>query len=111
MAVSVEALVFIVIGRSCSEGCGFGSHCRPDSFLRFYSRPIMYGVVGSLILSEVLGPSSWVKIPARASGFDRVMTLSKSCTYERALANQAIHPLVVGKLVQAICRGVIIPVR
>ena len=41
MAVSVEALVFIVIGRSCSEGCGFDSHCRPSSFLRFNSRPIM----------------------------------------------------------------------
>ena len=25
VAVSVEALVFIVIGRSCSEGCGFHS--------------------------------------------------------------------------------------
>ena len=51
VAVSVEALVFIVIGRSRSEGCGFDSHCRPDSFLRFNSRPIMYGVVGSLVLN------------------------------------------------------------
>ena len=48
VAVSVEALAFIV---SCSDGCGFDSHCRPGSFLRFNSRPIMYGAVGSLILS------------------------------------------------------------
>ena len=41
MAVSVEALVFIVIGRSCSEGCVFDSHCRPSGFLRINSRPIM----------------------------------------------------------------------
>ena len=39
--ISVEALVFIVIGRSCSEGYGFDSHCRAGSFLRFNSRPIM----------------------------------------------------------------------
>ena len=32
VAVSVEALVFIVNGRSCSEGCGFDSHCRPGIF-------------------------------------------------------------------------------
>ena len=49
--VWVEALVFIVIGRSCSEGYGFDFHCRPGSFLRFNSRPIMYGAVGSLVLS------------------------------------------------------------
>ena len=48
VAVSVEALVFIVIGRSCSEGRGFDSHCRPGSFLSFNSRPIMYGAVGYL---------------------------------------------------------------
>ena len=41
VAVLVEALVFIVIGRSCSEGCWFDSHSRPGSFLRFNSRPIM----------------------------------------------------------------------
>ena len=105
MVVSVEALDFIVIGRSCSEGCGFESHCRPGSFLRFNYRPIMYGAVGSLVSSGVLGLSTWVKIPVRASGFDRVMTLSKSCTYTCALANQAIHPLGVGKLVTAICLG------
>ena len=51
VAVLVEALVFIVIGRSCSEGCGFDSHCWSGSFLRFNSRPIMYGAVGSLTLS------------------------------------------------------------
>ena len=39
MAVLVEVLVFIVIGRSCSEGCGFVSYYRLGSFLRF-SRPI-----------------------------------------------------------------------
>ena len=32
VAVSVEALVFIVIGRSCSEGCRFDSYYRPGSF-------------------------------------------------------------------------------
>ena len=58
VAVSVEALVFIVIGRSCSEGCGFDSHCRPGSFLRFNYRPIMYGAVGSLVLSW-----SWTRQP------------------------------------------------
>ena len=58
MAVSVEALVFIVIGHSCSEGCVFDSHCQPGSFLRFNSRPIMYGAVGSLVL--VLDPTTWV---------------------------------------------------
>ena len=41
MADSVEALVFIVIGCSCSEGCGYDSHCRLGSFLRFNSRSIM----------------------------------------------------------------------
>ena len=41
VTVSVEALVSIVIGRSCLEGCGFDSHYRPGSFLRFNSRPIM----------------------------------------------------------------------
>ena len=59
--VSVEPLVFIVIGRSCSEGCGFDSHCRPGSFLRFNSRPIMYGAVGSMIYIElVLDTTTWV---------------------------------------------------
>ena len=56
-------LVFIVIGRSCSEICGFDSPCRPDSFLRFNSRPIMYGAVGSLVSNGVLGPSTWIKFP------------------------------------------------
>ena len=41
IAVSAEALVFIVIGRSGSEGYEFDSHCRPGSFLRFNSRPMM----------------------------------------------------------------------
>ena len=48
---TVEALVFIVIGRICSKGCGIDSHCRPGSFLRFNSRPIMYVAFGSLVLS------------------------------------------------------------
>ena len=30
VAVSIEALVFIVIGGSCSEGCEFDSHYRPS---------------------------------------------------------------------------------
>ena len=76
VAVSVEALVFIVIGRSCSEGCGFDSHCRSASFLRFNSRPIMYGAVGSLVLSW-----SWTVnlglFPSRASGLNCVITLGK----------------------------------
>ena len=41
MAVSVEALV-IVIDRSCSEGCGFDSRCRPGSFLRFNSARLFH---------------------------------------------------------------------
>ena len=44
-------------------------------------------------------------IPARAAEFNCVMTLSKLCTYTCAIASQAIHPFVVGKLVPAICRG------
>ena len=60
MAVSVEALLFIVIGRSCSKGCGLDFHCRPGSFLRFNSRPIMYDVVGSLVFELVLDPTTWV---------------------------------------------------
>ena len=102
MAVSIEALVFIVIGHSCSEGCEFDFHCRPGSFLRFNSRPIMYGTVGSLALSGVLVPSTWVKFPLK---FDRLMTLSKLCMYTCALANQAINLFGVSKLVPAICRG------
>ena len=43
-------------------------------------------------------------ISARVIGFDRVMTLSKLCTYTRALANQAISPFGVSKLIPAICR-------
>ena len=37
MAVSVEALVFIIIGRRCLKGCEFDSHYRQGSFLRFNS--------------------------------------------------------------------------
>ena len=58
MAVSVEALVVIIIDRSCSECCGYDFHCRPGSFLRFNSRPIMYRTVGSLVLSW-----SWTRQP------------------------------------------------
>ena len=54
-----------------------------------------------------LEPVDLGSIPARASGFNRVMTLSKLCTYTCTLANQAIHPFGVGKLVPAIC-GVIV---
>ena len=64
----------------------------------------MYGAVGSLVSIGVLGPLNWVKFPLEL--FDLiVMTRSILCTYTRALANQAIHPLGVGKLVPEICRG------
>ena len=56
--LSVEAPAFIVIDRSCLEDCGFDSHCRSGSFLRFNSRPVMYGAVVSLASSGVLGPST-----------------------------------------------------
>ena len=58
VAISVEAPVFIVIGHSCSGGCGFDSHCRPDSFLRFNFWRIMHGKVGSLVFSW-----SWTRQP------------------------------------------------
>ena len=58
MAVSVEAPAVIAICRSCLEGCG----CH-GSFLRFNSRPLMYGAVGSLASSGVFGPTTWVKFP------------------------------------------------
>ena len=95
----------IIIGRSCLEGCGFDSHCRPGSFLRFNSRPIMYGAVGSLASCGGLGPVDLSSVSARAVGFNCIMTLSKICTYTCAPANQAIHPFGVGKLIPAICRG------
>ena len=62
VAVSVEALVFIVIGRSCSEGCGFVSHCRPGSFLRFINyRPTINVRCGWFTGIElVLDPTTWV---------------------------------------------------
>ena len=63
VAVLVEAPAFVVIGHSCLEGCGFDSHCRPGSFLRLKSRPVMYGAVGSLASSRILGLSSWVEFP------------------------------------------------
>ena len=69
----------------------------------------MYGAVGSLVSS--LGTFDLGFILARAFGFDRVMTLSKSCTYTHALANPAIHPLGVGKFVSAKFVGVIIPMQ
>ena len=102
MAVSVQALVFIVIGRSCSEGCGgFDSHCRPSSFLRFNSRPIMYGAVGSLALSWYL-----TRQPGFISFWCLLIQLCNNLGQRLcALANQAIHPFGVGKLVPAISRG------
>ena len=43
MALSVEALVFIVFGRSCSEGCRFDSNTTDRAvFFRFNYRPIMW---------------------------------------------------------------------
>ena len=62
MAVSVEALVFIVIGCSCLEDCVFDSHYRPGSFLRVNSRSIIYGAVGSLVLNW-----SWARQPGLIS--------------------------------------------
>ena len=63
VTVSVEALAFIVIGRSCLEGCLFDSHCRPGSFLRFNYRPVMYRASSLMASSVILGPSIWVKFP------------------------------------------------
>ena len=62
VAVSVEVPAFVVIGRSCLEGCWFDLHCRPGSFLRFNYRPVMYGTVGSLTSNEILGPSIWAQV-------------------------------------------------
>ena len=45
------------------------SHCRPGSFLRFNSWPIMYDMVGSLVSSGVLGPSTWVNFPLEPFDF------------------------------------------
>ena len=105
MAVSVEALVFIVIGRSCSEGCEFDSHYRPGSFLRFNSRRIMYGAVGSLVLSW-----SWTRHPGFIFFWCHWIQLcnnlgQKVMSIQFALANQAIHPFGVSKFVPAISRG------
>ena len=46
-----------------------------------------------------LGSVDLGSIPAQAVGFNRVMTPSKLCTYTCALANQAIHPFAVDKLI------------
>ena len=73
MAVSVEASACVVIGPSCLEGGVFDSHFRPGGFFRFNSRPVMYGAIGSLASSRVLGPSIFV--PARAAEFNRVHEL------------------------------------
>ena len=64
----------------------------------------MYGAVGSLTSSGHLGLVDLGSVPARAAGFNRVMTLSKLYTYTCALANQAIHPFGVGKFVPPIYR-------
>ena len=53
---------------------------------------VMYDVLCSSMRSA---PVDLGSIPARAAGFNRVMTLSKLCTYTCALANQVIHPLGV----------------
>ena len=63
MAISVEALDFIVIGRSCSEGFRFDSHYRVESFLRFNSQPIIYGAVGSFVLSWSLNRQPVLPVP------------------------------------------------
>ena len=54
MAVSIEAIVFIVIGCSCSEGCGFYSHCLTGSFLRLNSPPIMSSLYCAMRNKSVL---------------------------------------------------------
>ena len=56
----------------------------------------MYGAVGSLALIGVLGPLTWVQFPLKPLDLICVMTPSNLCTYTFALANQAIHPFVVG---------------
>ena len=68
------------------------------------SRPIMYGAVGSLVLSWY-----WTRQPGFISSdafvFNCVITLAKVMCIQSAFANQAIHPFGVGKLVPAISRG------
>ena len=44
-----------------------------------------------------LGPVDMGSIPSRFIGLHRVMNLSKLCTHTCVLANQAIHPVGVGK--------------
>ena len=74
-------VIFIVIDRSCSESCGFDFDCRPGSFLRFNSRPIMYGAVGSLVLVLVL--DNLGAFPSGTFGFNCVITLGNG--YVRAI--------------------------
>ena len=52
-----------------------------------------------------LGSDDLGSFPARAVGFNHIMTLNTLCTYTRAIANQTIHPFGVGKLIMADCRG------
>ena len=79
--------------------------CRPGSFLRFNSRPVIYGTIGSLASNGVVGPSIWLQFTLEPLDLNHVMTLSKLCTYTYALANQALHPFGVGKLVPEIYWG------
>ena len=64
----------------------------------------MWGTVGSLTSSDILGPSTWVQFPLDPLDLF-VQLLSASYVYTFVLANQTIHRFGVGKLVPAICRG------
>ena len=108
MAGGDGSLVFIDIDCSCSEGCGFDFYYRPGSFYRdiiislyFMARLVHWYLVGSW------GPRIGLNSPTSLWiwSWDRVMTLNKLCTYTCALANQAIHPLRVGKLVPQFVGG------
>ena len=52
-----------------------------------------------------LSPVDPGSIHAQTGGFNRVITLSRLCTYTYAPAYQTIHPSGVGKLLPGICRG------
>ena len=70
-------------------------------FFGFYVQHIWFIVIESdLVLACRSG-----SISARAFEVNGVVTLSKLCTYKCALANQAIYPFRVCKLVPKICCG------
>ena len=63
VAVSVEALVFIVIIAAVRKVVG----STPTADRAFNYRPIMHGAVGSFVSNEVLGPSTYVKLNSQSS--------------------------------------------